>query len=154
MFLWRICKDRHAATALSGEGARIAGGRWNHRGTRLVYCSSSISLATLEVLVHVDIATVPSDLVVVKIEVPDSASMLRIPPPPLPANWRDHPPPDDLKDIGTTWARDAKTLGLIVPSAIVDEENVLLNPEHPEIAKVNIVSKASFAFDPRLFKKP
>ena len=53
---WRLVKARHAAGAFDGEGARLHGGRWNSRGARVVYVSSSRSLAALELLVHLEIA--------------------------------------------------------------------------------------------------
>ncbi|MCI0493899.1 RES family NAD+ phosphorylase, partial [candidate division KSB1 bacterium] len=38
---------------LTGTGARQYGGRWNHKGTGIIYTSESRSLAILEYLVHV-----------------------------------------------------------------------------------------------------
>lgn len=51
---WRIATDTpdHTADDLSGQGAERAGGRWNARGTPLVYASSSRALACLETVVH------------------------------------------------------------------------------------------------------
>ena len=49
---WRIVKEKHAATAFSGEGARIFEGRWNSTGVPVVYCSENLALAALEILVH------------------------------------------------------------------------------------------------------
>ena len=70
--VWRICKRAHAA--FDGEGARLAGGRWNRRGTRMVYASGSLSLAALEILVHCDPALLPADLVAIPADIPDSIS--------------------------------------------------------------------------------
>ena len=41
-------------SAFSGEGARLAGGRWNARGIPMVYLASSLSLAALDRLAHTD----------------------------------------------------------------------------------------------------
>jgi RES domain-containing protein len=42
-------------------------------------------------------------------------------------------------------------VGLVVPSAIVPgEENVILNPRHPEFRKVKVVGEEGFGFDARL----
>jgi RES domain-containing protein len=49
---WRIFKRRYKASAFTGEGARLFGGRWNSKGIPVVYTSASPSLATLEMLVH------------------------------------------------------------------------------------------------------
>lgn len=152
MRVFRLCRERHVKTALSGEGARIAGGRWNHRGTSVAYCASSLSLAALEMFVHVDPVTAPADLVAIEIEVPDDALEV-LPPEALPADWRAIPGPDALKELGTEWARSTRSLALGVPSAVVPRErNVLLNPSHPDIGQARIVETASFAFDPRMWK--
>jgi len=51
---WRIVKEKHAATAFSGEGAARTGGRWNSRGVAVIYTSSTKALAALENLVHLN----------------------------------------------------------------------------------------------------
>lgn len=68
--VWRITKRKHARRAFAGEGARLAGGRWNIPGTAIVYTSASLSLAALELFVHLDIETVPTDLVAVSAVIP------------------------------------------------------------------------------------
>ena len=52
MQVWRISKAKYAATAYSGEGARLESGRWHQAGHRVVYTSASAALAALEILVH------------------------------------------------------------------------------------------------------
>jgi RES domain-containing protein len=42
--VYRICKTRYAASAFDGEGAFRFGGRWNTRGTRLIYTAGSLAL--------------------------------------------------------------------------------------------------------------
>src|ERR1700753_2760217 len=48
-YVWRIATDTpdYAADGLSGKGAERAGGRWNRKGTALIYTSTSIALASL-----------------------------------------------------------------------------------------------------------
>ena len=53
---WRLDDARFAATWDSGEGAYLFGGRWNHPGVRVVYCSIDPSTAILEVAVHTGLA--------------------------------------------------------------------------------------------------
>lgn len=50
--IWRLDEARFARTWDSGEGAFLAGGRWNSRGVRAVYCAADPATATLEVAVH------------------------------------------------------------------------------------------------------
>ena len=141
--IWRICKKQHVKGAFTGEGARLYGGRWNHKGSAVVYCASSLALAALEVFVHVD----PSEL-------PDKVKVERISPNKLPKTWRASIGPDVLKDIGTTWSQRGQTVALFVPSAIVpEEENVLLDPTHPDFAKIKLGLPRPFAFDPRMRKR-
>jgi RES domain-containing protein len=45
--VWRICRRPFAD--LSGEGARLYGGRWNAPGRPLIYAAESAALAVLEV---------------------------------------------------------------------------------------------------------
>ena len=50
MRVYRISRPEYVATALLGNGAALAPGRWNSRGVRLAYTASSVSLAMLEIL--------------------------------------------------------------------------------------------------------
>ncbi len=153
MRLWRICRAKHTKTAFSGEGARLAGGRWNHKGVGIAYCSSTLSLATLELFVHVEPLTMPDDLVAIEAELPDAASYGTLDPKMLPADWRKLPAPDALKDLGSEWARAGRSVALVVPSAIVPQEpNVLVNPAHAEARDLKILSTEPFSFDPRMWK--
>jgi RES domain-containing protein len=149
MTVWRLCKRRHAA--LDGEGARLAGGRWNSRGTAVVYASETLSLAALELLVHCDPALLPDDLVAIAIEIPDGVSARRLEAAALGRAWRRHPAPESLARIGDQWARDRTSAILSVPSAVVPgERNVLLNPVHPDFRRIRARRPERFALDPRL----
>lgn len=153
MHLWRLCRRVYAATAFSGAGARLAGGRWNHRGTSVAYCTPVLSLAVLELFVHVDPDDAPDDLVSIEAELPDDVATETIAAASLPADWRAIPGPDALKDIGTAWVQSGRTAVLVVPSAIVPEEqNLLLHPAHPDAARLRILGTHPFSFDPRMWK--
>jgi RES domain-containing protein len=150
---WRICKKRHAASALSGVGAEKHGGRWNHRGDRMVYMSTSLSLAALEFFVHLQPDNIPDDLVSVSIVIPADVSAEIISADQLPNNWRDFPAPASLQEIGSKWLRESRSLLLIVPSAINPiEQNVMLNPAHPGAIAVKETKSQPFQFDPRMWK--
>jgi len=154
MQLWRICRDRWAASAFDGEGARVTGGRCNHKGDAAVYSSSSLALAALELFVHLDPSEMPDDLVSLALHVPDDVSSRRVDTSDLPRNWREYPAPERLKDIGSEWRRTGGELLLIVPSAVVPlEHNVLINPAHPEFAHCTAGPPVPFHFDPRMWKQ-
>jgi RES domain-containing protein len=62
---YRVARRQYAD--LTGEGARLYGGRLNPPGIPAVYASQSIALAVLEILVHVDKSEVPGDYVAMAI---------------------------------------------------------------------------------------
>ncbi len=146
--IYRIC--RRSFAALDGRGAFLYGGRWNTRGTAVVYASSTLALAALESLAHYSPDTAPDDLIAMTIEIPAAATIARLAEA-LPSDWArssDHPA---CQAAGDLWARAGSALALRVPSAIVpEEENVLLNPLHAQMARVRIVARRDFVFDPRL----
>ena len=147
---WRLIKSRHAAAAFDGEGARLHGGRWNSPGTRVAYASDSIALATLEVLAHLQSTAVLQAYSVVSLSFPDESVEL-LTTSLLPARWRRFPSPPENQAIGDQWVAQGRTLILRVPSAIIPSAaNFLINPSHPEFAKVVIGRPERFAFDRRL----
>ncbi len=153
MFLYRISKRAHIKD-LSGSGARLYGGRWNHRGVPLVYTSESRSLATVEFLVHVSLPNPPGDLSMATLEVPDGIAPKELDPSSLPKNWRGSPAPIELADLGTQWARSNASLLLRVPSAVVEYEyNILINPMHEDASRVKLVKVVPCKLDERLTRK-
>ena len=153
MFVWRICRQKHVPDAFSGFGAEKYGGRWNHKGDRMVYASTSLSLAAMELFVHLQPDVLPADLHSAAVTVPDGISSEVVAVGDLPANWRSYPAPGKLQEIGSTWLRKMRSLLLVVPSAVnPDEQNVLINPLHPEIRSITAVQSKPFHFDPRMWK--
>jgi len=148
---WRIVKQKHAATAFSGEGAARTGGRWNSRGGRVVYASGSQALAALESLVHLN----PPALFAY---VTFGASFNRafcetLPQRALPPNWRLAPAPPSCQALGDAWLHEERSAVLEVPSVIVEgESNYLLNPAHPDFKNIVISPPRQFSFDPRLLR--
>jgi RES domain-containing protein len=153
IILWKICKERRRADAFTGEGARLAGGRWNERGTSLVYVSESLALSALETLVHLQKSHTHLAFISFRIEVPDEVRVEEIPRSKLPASWRKEPPSKETMEIGTRWAKGRSTAVLKVPSVIIPQEyNYVLNPLHPEFRKIGKVETGPFSFDPRMWK--
>ena len=146
---WRIVKEKHAATAFSGEGAYRVGGRWNSPGVRIVYTSGTKALAALETLVHLN-PPVMFRYVVVRVEF-DEALVEKISPAALPAEWSEEPPPPSAQAVGDLWVKQGRSAVLELPSVIISgESNFLLNPSHPDFKQVTIGAPEPFAFDPRL----
>jgi RES domain-containing protein len=137
-------------------GGMFVSGRWHHRGTLIVYTTSTPSLASLEMLVHVDPSSAPSSLQLVEISVPDDLQVETVlDPSSITPEWRSYPAPPALADFGTRWAREQRTPLLRVPSALSfsdAESNVLLNPTHPLAARASVVGTTHFTFDTRLLR--
>ena len=151
--LFRISTSEHISD-ITGTGARIYGGRWNHAGYPVVYTSGSRSLAALEFLVHVPMALAPENLSIAEINIQENVKRESIKESRLPSNWRDYPAPEKLATIGTTWIKSKSSLLLDIPSAIVDKEvNTLINPLHPDLKHVSVAIVEKFSFDSRLFKQ-
>src|SRR3972149_5277771 len=109
MDLARLVKAGHAGGVFSGEGARLAGGRWNHRGTTVVYASDSLALAALELFVHHGKARSALSFVFFRIEIPDNVRVESISVDGLSAHWREQPPPAAAKDPRATWGTAGET---------------------------------------------
>lgn len=147
---WRIVKSVRAASAFDGDGARRYGGRWNSPGTAVVYTAQSESLAVLELLVHLQASqlltsycSIPADFEDALVEAVDVAT--------LPRDWKTHPAPSALQELGDQWALGQRSVVLQVPSAMVpNEQNFILNPEHADFERVKIGQASPFQFDPRL----
>jgi RES domain-containing protein len=152
MRVWRLCRRAYAAP--DGEGARRYGGRWNQRGTAVIYASASASLAALEYFVHLDPDDAPPDLILTAVDVPASVRIRELRLDQLPTNWRSLPAPEELARLGTTWAQSGETAVLSVPSTILPEErNYLLKPAHAQFRAIRFTSARPFSFDPRMWKR-
>lgn len=153
MRIWRICRARHAGEAFSGHGARLYGGRWNSPGVPMVYASSSLALAAIELFVHLEPNQQPDDLVYLAAQLPQGEPAQRLEPQQLPAEWRT----DDfaaLRSLGDNWIRAQRSLAIGVPSAALTMEcNVLVNPLHPAIAGIKVEPPQPFQFDARMFRQ-
>ena len=138
---WRICRRPFAD--LSGEGARLYGGRWNSPGRPVVYAAEAAALAVLEVRVHLDLdwSLLPADYVLMAIDL-SSLAIESL-----------EEAPDDPVAYGDAWLELRRSAVLGVPSVIVRESrNLLVNVAHPEASRASIASIRSFSFDERLWR--
>ena len=140
MDAWRLCRRRYAN--LSGDGARLFGGRWNSAGRPLVYLAEHPALAALEVRVHLDLPfeLLPVDFVLMRVvvaSVPETQSAV-----------------DEVSiALGNAWLSEARSAALLVPSVLVPHAwNILLNPSHPDAGRAAIGEIEAFSFDPRLWR--
>lgn len=151
MIAWRLVKARYADVPLSMSGAVAEGGRWNAPGTPLLYCSEHLSLAALEVLVHLAPDYRSIRFVALELEIPGDARITRWDADRLPKHWKTLAGNTDCQERGTQWARSGDSLVLSVPSVIVSRErNILLNGRHAAFEHVRVRSREPFTFDPGL----
>jgi len=151
--LWRIAADTPSYTAddLSGAGAEKTGGRWNASGTPVLYTSPTVALAVLETLVHLGSPQLPLNRYLVRIDVPedlftgateaDGAALI---------GWDALPAGKVSIDWGTAWCTGLTSALALVPSVVVPEENnVLVNPRHPDARRITATKVRRWVYDPR-----
>lgn len=126
MRIWRL--TRRAFQEMDGEGARKAGGRWNSEGIPVVYTSSTLALAGLEYLLHVEADDVPDDLIAMQIEVPDEAPLQENPAADLPRGWNRKPQHPACVEVGDRWIADGRALA---PRPLSDRSRGTQLPAQP-----------------------
>ena len=150
MIVYRLSKSKYAQS-LSGQGAERFGGRWNNKGTPMVYTSGSRALCAVEVAVHTPYGQLPEDYVLITLHLPDDA-LRELDAQSLPPDWDRLPPAPASRKLGDAFVQDREFLALKVPSAAVPGEfNVLINPQHIRMNEVVVDAIAPFGFDQRLF---
>jgi RES domain-containing protein len=152
---WRIASPEYSKNhdqMLSGEGAFLHGGRWNSKGSRVVYLGTSLAQASMELLVHLGRADILK-LFSVSILSFDEQLIEHIDINDLPEDWKEPSMAPDVQAVGDKWVETASSVILQVPSAAVDGEyNFLLNPKHPDMSKITQGAITPYQFDSRLVK--
>lgn len=152
--VWRIAIEAPAYTAndLTGTGAKITGGRWNSKGVPVVYCATTIALATLETVHYLRSGALPFNRFLVRVDIPDDVWEARQVLAPLPGGWDTIPAGLTSMRAGDAWLASHTSALLLVPSVIVPEEfNVLVNPRHFEAAGIQASTMKRWLYDPRFF---
>jgi RES domain-containing protein len=149
MIFYRICKSDFKDD-ISGSGAKLFGSRWNSKGIPMLYTAEHISLAALEMLIHIQLTEVPVTFHVLSIFIPENASVAELKLSKLKSSWKKDESYSAF--IGDEFIRLKETLCLKVPSVVVQEEyNYLINPLHADFKKVHVTDTRQFEFDNRLF---
>lgn len=148
MLVYRITGKKYS-NDLSGTGAAMFGGRWNKKGTPVLYTGESKEIALLETIVHTPPMLVP-DLDILTLEIPDnSITELKIID--LPKNWANYPAPSILAEYGEDCIKRGETLALKVPSCIIQSaSNYILNCKHFDFVNIKLLEHKDFHFDSRL----
>ncbi len=112
-----------------------------------------LSLAALELFVHLTAQDARLNLSAIQVEVPAAVKVQQLALTELPDNWREEPPPDGCKVLGSRWVERAEAALLRVPSIIVPNEfNYMLNPAHADFKKIIVRAPQPFGFDTRMWK--
>lgn len=150
MRVYRITGKKNA-NDLMGTGAAMHGGRWNKKGSPVLYTGANKEIALLETIVHTPPMLIPK-FDILTLEIPDN-SITEIKIDQLPNNWKVYPAPTILSEIAENWIEENKTIALKVPSCIIHSSyNYILNCRHPEYSKVKLIERRNFKFDSRLIK--
>ncbi|MCK4663244.1 MAG: RES family NAD+ phosphorylase [Bacteroidales bacterium] len=153
MIVYRLAKSKYSKD-LSGKGAEISGGRWNSKGTQIIYTSESRALCVAEIAVHMNISIVPNDYNIISIEIPNDIEKKELLINKLPDGWNSFPYSNSTQLIGDSFIDSDKYLVLKVPSAVVQGDyNYLINPYHKNFKKIKLLEIESFKFNSRLFNK-
>jgi RES domain-containing protein len=146
--LWRIAGAHHAVW--SGEGARLHGGRWNPPGLAAIYAGTSYAIAALEILVHAGTASVPRNLLYVQASLPEGTGAERADVSQI-GGW-DSPDLSAGQAFGRAWLQSARSLALLVPSVVTRglDWNAVINPAHPDFARISVSAEAQAVWDERL----
>jgi len=146
-----VCYRLHRARypANSGTGASLHGGRWNRQGTEVIYASESRALAALEIIAKYK--ALPDDYVVTEVSIPDDVAVETVDIRRLPANWNAPQPKAATARLGDEWVQGRRTAVFRVPSAVLAAEwNYVLNPAHPDFARIKFHKPKRLRADPRL----
>jgi RES domain-containing protein len=152
---FRLDKAKWGKQAFTGQGASLEGGRWNPAGVSVVYASQHLAMAAMEKLVHLN-PGLGSKVQYVSFRIHFFDTPIEtLPLDKLPSGWDAKPARAEIQRLGAEWFASRRTAILQVPSAIIPSEwNFVLNPTHPDFARITIEPPVPFAFDPRLLSAP
>ena len=152
MEVFRLSREKYGAT-LSGKGAALKGARWNSVGVEMIYTASNRSLAMAEIVVHLSLATLPDDYLMLTIYLPDDLAIKKLTEKDLPLDWNAFPHPNSTQNVGDQFILENKYCVLQMPSVVTKGDyNLLINPYHTDFARIKIIDKVKFPFDERIFK--
>ena len=147
--LWRCVPRKYVKEAYDGRGGLLVDGRWHNAGQPIVYASGSPGTAVLETLVHLgDLQALLSTHVLIGADIPNG---LVKDAEGIPSDWNTLPFSESTQVYGDEWLRGRASVALRVPSAVVPDDNILLNPGH-EGFKAITIDASPIHWDPRLVK--
>lgn len=147
---WRVCKTRHPP--YDGTGANMHGARWSSSGRSVIYAADSFAGSILEIIAHaLRPRTLPGPHHAVHIKIPDGVSVETLDPATLPG-WAEQDSPS-ARAYGDNWYDSGRSAVLIVPAVPSQPigRNILINPTHPDAARIEASAPFAVPWDERLF---
>ncbi len=152
MRIFRIAKTEFIDD-LSGEGARLYGGRWNRVGDPMLYFSENLSLSLLEIIVHIEFAQIPLDYSFIEVDIPDMAIKKVQSIDFIKSDLSSEASITQFQMFGSEWLKKRAELAMMVPSTVLQQENnILVNPNHLDFGRLKIIRKEKLQLDPRLVR--
>jgi RES domain-containing protein len=150
--VYRLAKRRYPV--YDGSGAALEGARWNSPGRPLIYASEHYATALLEKLVHAGRTQLPGPHHAAAIEIPEGVSTELFEPRTAPG-W-DGEDSAVARQYGDAWHAAQRTAVLVVPSLPGQpiERNFIINPAHPDSARITVGLSFDVVWDGRLFGPP
>jgi len=147
MHVYRISIAKYSnGLVASGNPAR-----WCPKDVFMIYTASSRSLACLENVVNRDQFGLMQPFNILTINCPPSIKIKTVLLKSLSPDWKDRDQIHLTRSLGENWIRENQSAILRVPSSIIEEENnYLLNPNHPDFKLIKIVKTQPFVFDSRI----
>jgi RES domain-containing protein len=148
---FRIADKRHPV--FDGMGAFLNGGRWNSAGRRVIYLADSFAAAILEMLIHTRIGKIPRTHCWIEVRIPPGVSIERLSAAHLP-EWN-LPASPAAQRFGDRWYDERRSLILVVPCAATGgiTNNLLVNQEHTDFARLHAGKPRPVKWDARLFER-
>lgn len=148
--MWRITTGTHPIW--SGDGALLFGQRWNPPGFAAIYAGTSFAVSLLEVLVHANRKTPPSGARYVRAVIPETVSRETLDPAAVPG-WDDLASVITAQAYGRRWIEEQRSAILLVPSVVTRglDLNAVVNPRHPDAARIDVGPETPVSLDARLF---
>jgi RES domain-containing protein len=148
MVAYRIGDPRGEWPVFSGAGSSQYPGRWNDMGQAVLYLSQHLATAMLEKIIRLN--TLPPNQHYVEVSIPSGCSYEVVNPETLPG-WNEESG-QTARQHGSGWFEQKRSLVLFVPSAVTRvQQNILLNPFHPEFERVRPGKEIPVFWDKRLF---
>jgi RES domain-containing protein len=150
MRCYRIMSESHYQSPYSASGN---GGRWNPKGTRMIYAGSTPTLSLLEYLCIKGSAVGSKPWHMIVFEIKDESLIAALDASTLPANWTELPHPKSTQSLGKQWLDAKEEPFLKVPSSRLSltfypaEFNLLINPDYQELPKLmKVIDVVGFSY--------